>query len=132
MCHGGGGKGLKGPWGLGRWMCCWQKERKVSPQADSLESLMMPWLICIGHPAELLCFYICHVWWDRKVKLHYDGCGLAAGIQLKRLLSLSQTSSMQHINKFFTKYLQHLSTPSHQYEDKTESCFPFDRNSPRS
>ena len=65
------GQGVEGerPWGLGRWMGCWQKERKVSPQADSLESLMIPWLICIGHPAVLLWVYLCHVYWDRKVKL---------------------------------------------------------------
>jgi len=77
VCHGYGGKGLKegGCGDLGRWIGCWQesqnhrKERKVSAQADSLESLMIPWLICVEHPAVRLWFYLCHVYSDRKVKL---------------------------------------------------------------
>lgn len=95
MCPGGGGKGLKesgcGAWegGWGSWQ---EKERKASPQADSLESLMIPWLICIGHPAVLLWFYPCRVYWGKMVKL----CSMmAVGMQWKRLLRLSQTFSIQ-------------------------------------
>lgn len=70
-------------------MDCWQeKERKVSPQADSLESLMIPWLICIGHPAvsALVLSMSCILGQEGKT----------VGIQLKRLLRLRQTFSIQH------------------------------------
>lgn len=130
------GQGAEGerPCGLGRWMGCWQKERKASPQADSLESLMIPRLICIGHPAVLLWFYPCHVYWDRKVKL----CIVMAVGWLWEFSWRGCSDRAEHfqynigrtINKFLTKYLQDPSTPFNQYESKTEFCFLFNRNSP--
>lgn len=130
------GQGVEGEWlwGWGRCMGCWQEERKVSPQADSLESLMIPWLTCIGHPAALLWFYPCHVYWGRTVKL----CIMMAVGWLWEFGWRGCSDWAKHfqynlgriINKFLTKYLQGLSTPFNQYESKTEFGFPFKRNSP--